>query len=88
MHLVVTVGDSWLPLAAQVSSANQADNQWATRLLDEVSEEVRYLLGDTHYNDQHLRQLCEESGRVLIATHKTARTKAKVKAKFFDHFLG
>jgi hypothetical protein len=40
--------------------------------------EVRYLLGDTHYNDPALRQLCEESGRVLIATQTvTSRKTAK-----------
>lgn len=78
LHLIATVGAVWIPLAAELTPANEADNEWARRLVRELSVEVRYLLGDTHYNDAELRQWCEESGRVLIATQTaTSRSKAK-----------
>ena len=78
LHLVVTVGTVWIPLVAELTSANEADNEWAKRKFSELSVEVRYLLGDTHYNDPELRQLCEQTGRILIATQtETSRKKAK-----------
>jgi hypothetical protein len=78
MHVIVTVGTVWIPLVAELTSANEADNEWAKRHFSELSCEVRYLLGDTHYNNPELRQLCQESGRVLIAT-QTATSRAKAK---------
>ena len=78
LHLVVTVGTVWIPIAAELTSANQADNEWAKRIFEQLNGAVRYLLGDTHYNDPELRQLCAASGRVLIATQTaTSRKKAK-----------
>jgi hypothetical protein len=49
LHLVVTVGPVWLPLIAELPGANEADNEWAKRKFSELSVEVRYLLGDTHF---------------------------------------
>jgi hypothetical protein len=50
---------------------------------------VRYILGDTHYNDPDLRLLCEQDERWLIATHKGthARTDDGAPVRQFFHRL-
>jgi len=70
LHLVTTVAAVWIPLAAQLTSANAADNEQAPALLKKLPAEVRFILGDTHYNDPALQQLCEESDRILVTTKR------------------
>ena len=50
LHLAVTVGALWIPLAAELTVANRGDNEEAPLLLEQLPGEVRYVLGDTHYN--------------------------------------
>lgn len=68
LHLICTVAAVWIPLAARLTPANEADNLVAPALIEELPAEVRYLLGDTHYNDPALRAQCEQSNRYLVAT--------------------
>jgi transposase InsO family protein len=49
-----------------------ADNEEAFELLDDVTEEIRYLLGDTSYQDHELREACEARGITLIASRRGA----------------
>jgi hypothetical protein len=70
LHLVATVAKVWIPLAAQLTPANEADNVKGLDLLEVIPSQVHYLLGDTHYNDPALRQRCEQTGRVLVATRR------------------
>lgn len=70
LHLAVTVGAVWIPLAAELTVANRADNEVAPLLLEQLPGEVRYLLGDTHYNDPDLRQRCHRRGCELVATRR------------------
>jgi hypothetical protein len=70
LHLAVTVGALWIPLAAELTVANRGDNAVAPQLLEELPEEVRYLLGDTHYNDPDLRRQCHRRGCELVATRR------------------
>jgi hypothetical protein len=72
LHLAVSVGAVWIPLAAELTPANTADNEVAPRLLAPLPAEVRYVLGDTSYNDPEVRQLCEQSDRALVATQRGA----------------
>ena len=72
LHLVTTVADVWIPLAAEVTPANAADNETAPRLLPELPPAVGFLLGDTHYNDPDLRERCAAAGRELVATRRGA----------------
>jgi hypothetical protein len=44
LHLVVTVAAVWIPLAAEVTPANAADNEVAPRLLPEQPPTLRFLL--------------------------------------------
>ena len=75
LHLVTTVAAVWIPLAAELTPANQADNEQAPPLLGELPAEVRFLLGDTHYTDPALRTLWEtddRDDRVLVTTRRGA----------------
>lgn len=70
LHLVTTVAAVWIPLAAELTPANAADNEQAPALLAELPAEVRFILGDTHYNDPALDRLCEEADRMLVTTRR------------------
>jgi Transposase DDE domain len=70
LHLSVTVGALWIPLAAELTVANRGDNQEAPWLLEQLPAEVRYVLGDTHYNTPELRQECHRRGWELVATRR------------------
>jgi hypothetical protein len=70
LHLVVTVAAVWIPLAAEVTPANAADNEVAPRLLPELPPILRFLLGDTSYDDPALRAACDRADRVLITSKR------------------
>jgi hypothetical protein len=68
LHLISIVAAVWIPLAAELTSANVADNEPAPVLTRELPLETRFLLGDLHYNAPNVRQACEQTGRILVAT--------------------
>jgi hypothetical protein len=70
LHLAVAVGSIWIPLAAELTVANTGDNVVAPKLLEQLPAEVRYVLGDTHYNDPDLRRDCHHRGIELVATRR------------------
>ena len=70
LHLAVSVGSVWIPLAAELTAANTADNIVAPQLLSPLPAAVRYVLGDTHYNAPEVRTLCEQANRALVATRR------------------
>jgi hypothetical protein len=70
LHLAVTVGSVWIPLAAELTVANQGDNKVAPLLVEQLPGEVRYVLGDTHDNDPDLRRRCHQRGGELVATRR------------------
>jgi hypothetical protein len=73
LHLVVTVSEQvWLPLAAELTPANAADNEVAPVLLARLPEEVTAVLGDQHYNDPDLLALVTGAGHLLITTKRGA----------------
>jgi hypothetical protein len=72
LHLAVTVGSVWIPVAAELTVANRGDNEVAPLLLAQLPGEVRYVLGDTQYNDPELRQQCHRRGCDLVATRRGA----------------
>jgi hypothetical protein len=72
LHLATTVAAVWIPLAAELTPANTADNAPAPRLLDELPPEARFVLGDTHYNDPAVRDHCAAADRFLVATRRGA----------------
>lgn len=45
-----------------------ADNVQALPLLRDLPDAVRIVLGEVHYNDPQVSQLCEVADRVLVKT--------------------
>ena len=66
LHVVITVASVWIPLAAVLTPANQADNEVAPALIKELPTDTRYLLGDLHYNAPNVHQSCESPERSLV----------------------
>jgi hypothetical protein len=58
----------WLPLAADLTPTNAADNEQAPGLIRELAVELRFLLGDQHYQDQSMESLCAQRTCVLVTT--------------------
>jgi hypothetical protein len=71
LHLITVVASVWIPLAAQLTPANHDDSDEAEKLIGEVPpEQVRFMLGDQHYNTPTLRAKCLLRGWLLVATHR------------------
>src|SRR5205085_7731746 len=68
LHLVTTAAAVSIPLAADLTAANVADNEAAPALLDEVPLDARYVLGDLHYNAPNGHDACARAGRTLVTT--------------------
>lgn len=68
LHLAVTVSNVWIPLAAVLTPANTNDGEIAPQLLKELPADVRWVLGDRHYNRDDLRTLCKEHNRELVTS--------------------
>ena len=68
LHLATTVAGVWIPLAAQLTPANVADNRIAELLIEELPKEARFVLGDSHYNAPEVRAACSASERFLVAS--------------------
>ena len=72
LHLAITVGAVWIPLCARLSPADMADNTAAIHLIEELPDEARFVLGDTHYNAPNVREKCEQTERFLVTTKRGA----------------
>jgi hypothetical protein len=68
LHLACTVASVWIPLAAKLTAANVHDSGPATDLIRELPPEIRYVLGDNHYNVPVVRKQCELTNRLLVAS--------------------
>lgn len=68
LHLVSTVASVWIPLAAELTAANVADNEVAEALIPELPHEIGYLLGDIHYNAPNVLKICDRSGIIAVTT--------------------
>ena len=65
LHLATTVAGVWIPLAARLTPANEADSRLAPTLLEELPGEAGCVLGDTHYDAPEVRMLFEGAERLL-----------------------
>ena len=69
LPLVGPAARVWLPLAAELTPANAADNLQAPGLLQALPLALRFLVGDQHYHAPALEPLCARSGcRVITPT--------------------
>jgi hypothetical protein len=71
LHLASLVGGCFIPLAAALTKASVHDATVAADLLDEVPLETRFVLGDTHYQMEAVRDHCGLHARTLVARHWT-----------------
>lgn len=82
LHLITVVSNVWIPLAAELTPANADDSTEAAKLIVmgkcRLPADVRYLLGDTHYNTPLLRGVCMFKEWWLVATHRGRRPKNDV----------
>jgi hypothetical protein len=72
LPLAVSIGSLWIPLAAEFTVANVADSEVAPVLLTQLPAEVRYVLGEQHYNTPELRAEGGRHHRALVATRRGA----------------
>lgn len=72
LHGVTTVGKVWLPLVAEVTAANVADNKAAHPLIPRLTADITVLLGDKAYQDADLRDWCAQHDCTLIAPRRGA----------------
>ena len=68
LHIACVVASVWIPLSAQLTPANEADNERAPALIYELPADARFVLGDLHYNAPNVREVCEQTGRCLVTT--------------------
>ncbi|HKI53130.1 MAG TPA: transposase [Anaerolineales bacterium] len=69
LHIVVTAAcNAWLPLTAEVTPANIADNEQAPTMLEVLPAGLRFLLADQHYHDQTLLQQCANRVCTLVTS--------------------
>ena len=68
LHLIAVAATVWIPLAANLTPANAADNEVAPPLIWELPPEARFLLGDLHYNAPNVQSECDKSQRILVTT--------------------
>jgi hypothetical protein len=78
-----------LPLSARLTPADVADNQIAPALIEELPQEARFVLGDTHYDAQDVPQKWEQTGRFLVTSKRGAypHTDAGVEVRRIFHKL-
>jgi IS5 family transposase len=72
LHVVVTVASVWIPLAAELTPANVADNEVAPALLRELPPELHFLLADKGYDDGDLRTQCAAEDVTLVTARRGA----------------
>jgi len=89
LHIVATVAAVWIPLAAELTPANVADSASAPDLLSRLPAEVRYVLGDRHYNTPELHEQCADDERILVTSQygRYPHTDAGVEVRRVFHRL-
>lgn len=70
LHLACAVSSIWIPLAAELTVANTHDATIAPTLLRQLPPEVRYILGDTHYNTPEVQTACQAHDYWLVAARR------------------
>lgn len=68
LHVVSVVAAVWIPLAAELTPANVADNEVAPGIIRELPLDLHFLLGDLHYNAPNVRETCSLRGCILVTS--------------------
>lgn len=89
LHLVITMANIWIPLAAQLRPANEADNVVAEELVAAVRAQTRFFCGDSAYNCDSVHLACAQRDSTLVASNrsKQPRTDSGVEVRKIIHAL-
>jgi len=89
LHLICSVGPVWIPLAADLTPANEADNERAGDLIIELPTHPLFVLGDLHYNAPNVDDVCFVRGYTLVTTQygKYPHTDVGVEVRRIFHKL-
>ncbi|MCI0564060.1 MAG: transposase [Nitrososphaera sp.] len=68
LHIACALATVWIPLSAELTPANVADNEVAPALIHELPPEAHLILGDLHYNAPNVHEVCEQTDRLLVTT--------------------
>jgi hypothetical protein len=68
LHIAYVVACVWILLSAELTPADEADHELAPALIYELSQEANFFLGDLHYNAPNVREVCEQTHRILVTT--------------------
>ena len=66
LHVIVTANQVPAPLAAWATPANTGDNVIAYKLASKLPKGIRWLLGDTFFQDDKLQESCARQGIQLV----------------------
>ncbi len=89
LHVVATVASVWIPLGANLTPANHADSEQAPTLLPHLPAEVRYVLGERHYNTPDVQEACDSTDCILGTSQygRYPHTDAGVEVRRIFHKL-
>lgn len=68
LDIARVVAVAWIPLSAELTAANVADNGIAPALISALPADILFVLSDLHYNAPNVREVCEQTHRLLLAT--------------------
>ena len=66
LHVIVTAGKVLVPLAAWATPANTSDNVIAYKLVSKLPKGIRWLLGDSSFQDSKLEKQCAGQNIQLV----------------------
>lgn len=89
MHLCCSVGPVWIPLAADLTPANETDNEKAPDLLTQLPLHQLFVSGDLHYNASNVDDTCFLRGYPQVTTQygKHPHTAAGAEVRRIFHKL-
>jgi hypothetical protein len=89
LHLVISISKIWIPLAAKLLPANQADNVVGSQLVSLVRAQPTFFCGDSAYNCDDVRLACDSRAATLVASSRgtAPRTDDGVEVRKIIHAL-
>ena len=89
LHLISTIADVWIPLAATLRPANEADPTVMEALIPTLRVRPSFICGDSAYNTDPVRLACDKHGSTLVASKrgKAPRTDEGVEVRKIIHAL-
>lgn len=89
LHLITTIAQVWIPLAAKLRPANEADPTVMETLIPTLRVRPSFVCGDSAYNTDPVRLACDKHGATLVASSrgKAPRTDDGVEVRKIIHAL-